>query len=258
LEKTKNKPSVIALIPARSGSERIKNKNVKLLGEHPLVAYTILAAKKAGIFTDIILSSDNETYAAIARYYGANVPFLRPPEFATSTSPDIEWVSYTLRRLAKEGNQFDCFSILRPTSPFRTSETIRRAWRQFLENTQFDSLRAVEKCSQHPGKMWVLTDSGMKPLLEQPKEGPPFHSQQFAALPTIYVQNASLEIAWSRVALEENSISGKKLFPFFTDELEGTDLNNESDWGKVTALVEKDLSILPEIDCPPFTNQDKY
>ena len=146
----------------RRGAQRTRrhrgNKlQVRLLGEHPLVAYTIFAAKKAEIFSDIILSSDNETYAAIARYYGANVPFLRPPEFATSTSPDIEWVSYTLRRLAKEENQFDCVSILRPTSPFRTSETIRRAWKQFLRNTLFDSLRAVEKCSQHPGKMGVLT-----------------------------------------------------------------------------------------------------
>ena len=257
MEPTIDNPSIVALIPARSGSERIKNKNIRPLAGHPLIAYTICAAKKAGIFADIILSSDDETYAAIGSHYGARVPFLRPAEFATSTSPDIEGVKYTLRRLAEQGSEFDCFSILRPTSPFRTPETICRAWKEFLDQPQIDSLRAVENCSQHPGKMWVLTKSGMKPLLEQPKEGPPFHSRQFAALPTIYVQNASLEIAWSKVVLEEHSISGQKLAPFFTKELEGSDLNAESDWDKVINLVKKDASILPEVDCLPFTKQAK-
>src|SRR5262245_24908544 len=110
--------SLVALIPARSGSKRVIDKNVRLLASHPLIAYTIAAARMSGIFDAVICSTDSERYADIARYYGAEVPFLRRPEFATSISPDIEWVEDALKRLQAEGRGYECFSILRPTSPF--------------------------------------------------------------------------------------------------------------------------------------------
>src|SRR4030042_3588219 len=125
-------PSIIALIPARSGSKRVPDKNVRPLAGHPLMAYTIAAARQSGIFGAVVVSTDSARYAEMARHYGAEVPFLRPPEFSGDLSPDIDWVEYTLRRLQDEGRTFDCFSILRPTSPCRTPEPIRRAWGEFL------------------------------------------------------------------------------------------------------------------------------
>ena len=112
-------PSIVGLIPARAGSKRVKNKNIKPLAGHPVMAYTISAALESGVFGDVIVSTDSEQFAEIARHYGASVPFLRPDEYAGDRSPDIEWIEYTLGRLRDEGKDYDCFSILRPTSPFR-------------------------------------------------------------------------------------------------------------------------------------------
>src|SRR3989338_792767 len=125
-------PTVVALIPARSGSRRVPEKNIRLLGGHPLIAYTIAAAHQSEIFADVVVSTDAERYAQIARYYGADVPFLRPAELAGERSPDIDWVAHVLLRLQQMGRSYDGFSILRPTSPFRQPETIRRAWEAFL------------------------------------------------------------------------------------------------------------------------------
>ena len=123
----------VALIPARSGSKRVVGKNVRPLAGHPLLAYTVSAARESGVFADVIVSTDAESIAEIARHYGAEVPFLRPSEMAGDLSPDIDWVRYTLETLARAGRTWDAFSLLRPTSPFRRPETIRRAWRTFLD-----------------------------------------------------------------------------------------------------------------------------
>src|SRR3972149_10475375 len=112
-------PPIIALSPARAGSRRVPQKNIQPLAGHPLMAYTIAAALESGIFRDVIVSTDADRYAEIARHYGAEVPFLRPAALAGDTSPDIEWVEYTLKRLLEKGRRYDCFRILRPTSPFR-------------------------------------------------------------------------------------------------------------------------------------------
>ncbi len=195
-------PSCIALIPARSGSKRVPDKNIRPLAGHPLIAYSICAALQSGVFASVVVSTDSEAYARIAREYGAEVPFMRPDEFSGDTSPDIEWVEYTLKRMAEEGRRYDCFSILRPTSPFRLPETIRRAWAEFCAEDGVDSLRAVETCGQHPGKMWVIRGRRMLPLLPFGPAEQPWHSSQYPSLPLVHVQNASLEIAWSRVVFE--------------------------------------------------------
>ena len=156
MAKQSKTPNVVALIPARSGSRRLRHKNIRRLNQHPAIAYTIGGAISSLIFTDIVVSTDSPQYADIAKYYGAEVPFLRPAEMATATSPDIEWITFTLEKLRDAGRNYDCFAILRPTSPFRRAQTIVRAWSQFLSKSKIDSLRAVEPCKQHPGKMWIL------------------------------------------------------------------------------------------------------
>jgi CMP-N-acetylneuraminic acid synthetase len=245
-------PSVIALIPARSGSKRVTDKNARPLGRHPLMAYAIAAARASGIFDAVICSTDSERYADIARHYGAEVPFLRPSEFATSTSPDIEWVEDMLKRLKDQGRSYDCFSILRPTSPFRTADTIRRAWSEFLAEEGVDSLRAVEKVSQHPGKMWLVRGKRMAPLLHQDPGEQPWHSSQMAALPVVFVQNASLEIAWSRVVFSGRTIAGSSVMPFFTGEEEGFDINNQYEWDYAEAMVAQGKFTLPKVAEAPL------
>ncbi|HQH27058.1 MAG TPA: acylneuraminate cytidylyltransferase family protein [Oligoflexia bacterium] len=245
-------PSIIGLIPARSGSKRVRDKNIRLLGEHPVIAYTISAARQSGIFSRIIVSTDSELYAEIARHYGAEVPFLRPPEIAGERSPDIEWVEYTLKRLRDDGARYDCFSILRPTSPFRQPETIQRAWCEFLAEQGVDSLRAVERCAQHPGKMWVIRGRRMFPLLPLGPKEQPWHSSQYAALPEVFVQNASLEIAWSRVVFEGRTIAGEVVMPFLTQGAEGFDVNDPFDWEYGRNLLETGQASLPPVEEKPF------
>ena len=244
--------SVVAFIPARQGSKRVPGKNVRLLGAHPVMAYTIAAALESGVFESVIVSTDSKDIASIARHYGAEVPFLRPQQFSGDTSPDIEWLEYTLAELKRSGRQWDCFSLLRPTSPFRTAATVRRAMAQFMAKGGVDSLRAVEKCAQHPGKMWVVDGDRMSPLLPPGSEGQPWHSTPYQALPPVYVQNASLEIAWTRVVFEERTIAGNVLMPFLTEGYEGFDINDPSDW-----IVAERLMADGEVE-PPKVPQVPY
>jgi CMP-N-acetylneuraminic acid synthetase len=218
-----------------------------------MLAYTVAPAIQSGVFDAVLVSTDSEATAAIARHYGAEVPFLRPAAFATDTSPDIEWVDYTLRELGRRGRQWDAFSLLRPTSPFRTPETICRAWQMFKSEAGVDSLRAVELCAQHPGKMWVIAGSRMRPLLDQPEpRTQPWHSTPYQALPRVYVQNASLEIAWTRVVLEKRTIAGDVLMPFITETYEGFDINDPHDWMIAERLLAESAVSLPSVVQAPY------
>jgi len=216
------------------------------------MAYSICAARLSGVFDAVVLCTDSELYAEIGRHYGAEVPFLRDVGISTETSPDIEWVELALSNLSAQGRDFDAFSILRPTSPFRKPETIKRAWRQFSADPQADSLRAVEKCAQHPGKMWVVRGDRMQPLLPLGPEDQPYHSSQYAALPAVYVQNASLEMAWTRVVRDGRTIAGNVLAPFFTQDDEGLDINTAEDWWYAEHALAAGLARLPQVDKPAF------
>jgi CMP-N,N'-diacetyllegionaminic acid synthase len=238
-------PRILALVPARSGSKRVPDKNIRLLGGHPLMAYSIAAARDSGIFARVIVSTDSQAYADIAADYGAEVPFLRPCAIAGDLSPDIEWIDDTLRRLQAAGETYDFFSILRPTSPFRLPATIQRAWALFATQDGADSLRAVEKCKQHPGKMWVVRGPRMLPLMPLTPADRPWHSCQYQALPEVYVQNASLEIARIATIFEKGTIAGETIVPFLTEGSEGLDVNDEKDWWYAEWLLARGEAILP-------------
>lgn len=240
--------SVVALIPARKGSKRIEGKNVRVLGGHPVIAYTIRAAIDSGVFSKVIVSTDNEQYAEIARHYGAETPFLRPAELAGDKSPDIEWIKHALSNL----EPFQAFSILRPTSPFRQPETIKRAWELFQSTPGADSLRAVQLCSEHPGKMWVVKGQFMVPALPVQLGETPWHSMPYQSLPEVHIQNASLEIAWTRVVAELGTIAGNVVLPFLTENHEGLDLNKPGDWAQAEALILRNEAKLPKIEIQPY------
>jgi CMP-N,N'-diacetyllegionaminic acid synthase len=274
-------PSVVGLIPMRSGSKRLPGKNIRILNGHPLASYSIAAAIDSGVFgtgmsANVYVSTDSNLYADIARKYGARV-IMRPAQYSTDTSPDCEWVTHALTFLASGGlldgldygqgakdrakrmggTEYDCFAILRPTSPFRTADTIRRAWARWCEKgDRFDSMRAVEKCSQHPYKMWTYetSSSRVEALCDLDYfsdtwavNGVPGHSRQYASLPTIYVQNASLEIAWTKTVWDTRSIAGQRVLPFFTEGHEGMDVNRPGDWDAVELILSKQEASLPQI-----------
>ena len=240
-------PQVVAFVPARQGSKRVPGKNVRVLAGHPMIAYSIASAHESGVFDSVIVSTDSEEIASIARHYGAEVPFLRPAAFAGDTSPDIEWLEHALVELKRCGRSWDCFAVLRPTSPFRSAGTIRRAWERFIAQEGVDSLRAVEKCAQHPGKMWIVRGDRMVPLLSDGPTDQPWHSTPYQALPPVYVQNASLEIAWTRVVFEQRTIAGNVLVPLVTEGYEGFDINGPYDWMVAEQLLAEGAAQLPAV-----------
>ena len=246
------KLKAVAFIPARSGSKRVPNKNIRPLGGHPMLAYTVRAAIDSGVFDAVICTTDSQLYADVARHYGAEVPLLRSAEISGDKSPDIEWVIWMLQQLKAQGREYEIFSILRPTSPFRLPTTIQRAWHAFSEDPKADSLRAIEKCKQHPGKMWVVRGKRMLPVMPFTLNGTPWHSSQYAALPEIYAQDASLEIAWSRIALEHNTIAGEAIIPFISEGLEGFDINEPEDWLLAEHYLAKGKARLPTINLPVY------
>jgi CMP-N,N'-diacetyllegionaminic acid synthase len=240
-------PSAVALIPARAGSVRVPGKNVRELAGHPLLAYSIAAARDAGIFDAVIVSTDSAEIAAVAERYDAEVPGLRPAEMATATSPDIEWVRHVISALDVDGRRFDAFSILRPTSPFRGADTIRRAFEQLVAlGERADSIRAVRPCREHPGKMWVIDGDLMRPLLDQP-DGVPYHSRQFQSLPSVYVQDSSLEIAWMRALTDHDSIAGERVAPFLTEGAEGFSIDYADDWRIAEEMIASGAAALPAV-----------
>jgi CMP-N,N'-diacetyllegionaminic acid synthase len=240
-------------VPARSGSKRIPGKNVRPLAGHPLVAYTVSAAIESGVFAAVIVSTDSAAVAEIARHYGAETPFLRPAALAADLAPDIEWVRHALDSLERLGRSWESFSILRPTSPFRQADTIRRAWTEFTAADGIDSLRAIEPCRQHPGKMWVMAGTRIVPLLRDGPTSPPWHSMPYQALPEVYIQNASLEIAWSRTVRETGSIAGTVIHPFLTRGQEGFDVNDSRDWWYAEHLLQAGQGALPPVAVRPWS-----
>lgn len=231
---------VVALVPARAGSVRVPGKNVRPLAGHPLLAYSIAAAHEAGIFADVLVSTDDAATAEIAREYGATVTALRPAELATATASDIDWVRHVL-----DGTSYDAFSILRPTSPFRRGATIVRAWELLRADPQADSVRAVRAVREHPGKMWRRAGTRIEPLLEQPAEGVPTHSRQTAALPEVLVQDSSLEIAWTRI-VADGEIAGRHVLPIECGPVEGFAIDYPDDWAHAERLAAEDPSLLPD------------
>lgn len=141
----------IAIIPARSGSKGLKDKNIKELCGKPLMAYTIEAALDSGCFDEVMVSTDSEHYAEIAKEFGASVPFLRSERTASDTASSWDMVEEVIGRYKKFGKEFDSFCLLQPTSPLRTAENIRQAYNLYNEKASF---AVVSVCEAEHSPLW--------------------------------------------------------------------------------------------------------
>lgn len=144
----------LAVITARSGSKGLKDKNIKLLGDRPLLAYSIEAAKDSGMFEKIFVSTDSELYAGTARQYGADVPFLRAKAIAGDNASSWDAVREAVQGYEKLGQRFDTVTLLQPTSPLRSAEDIRRGYQRFIEK-EADYVIGV-CCTEH-SPLWCNT-----------------------------------------------------------------------------------------------------
>lgn len=205
--------NILAIIPARSGSKSVPHKNIRLLNGKPMLAYSIEHAKKSAYINRIILSTDSEEYAAIGREYGAEVPFLRPAQYATDTALDIEVFHHCLTFLEdQEGYRADIVVQLRPTYPIRDIEDIDAMIRILLDHPDFDSVRSIAPAKEIPYKMWHRQEDGsITPIMKDIKECYNMPRQQ---LPKVYYQNACIDVIRGSVILKQYSMSGSKIYGY--------------------------------------------
>lgn len=232
---------MVALIPARAGSKRIPGKNTKDFCGQPLIAWTIQAAKTSGVFADVQVWTDSECVHSLCHSLKCQA---LPRPTSTDDEPDIAWV----RNAFSMYPEMETFAILRPTSPFRTAETIKRAHCQFI-GTSCDSIRAVEPCRQHPAKMWVQKGEKITPFVyvddDRRDYEVPWHSMPTQSLPLVFVQNACLEMAHATCVTEHGTIGGLVIAPFLTEGYEGVDLNTPDDWQYAEWLVSSGKVTMP-------------
>ena len=203
----------IALIPARSGSKSVKDKNIRIMNGKPMLAYSIEQALQSKKIERVIVSTDSPVYRDIALQYGAEVPFLRPAEISGDTSLDIEVFKHALRWLQEnESYQADICVHLRPTHPVRSVQDIDQMVSLLEEHPEWDAVRSVSPAAQTPYKMWLFpeSDSGvMKPLTTC--DVPEAYNAPRQKLPQVYMQNACIDVMRASTVLEKHSMTGDRI-----------------------------------------------
>jgi N-acylneuraminate cytidylyltransferase len=229
---------VLALIPARGGSKSIPRKNIRPFAGHPLIAYSITAGLATETITRMIVSTDDEEIAAVARRYGAETPFIRPPEFSQDHTPDLPVFQNALGWLSEnEGYQPEIVVQLRPTSPFRRVWHIDQAVHRLLEHPEADSVRTVCVPFQNPFKMWRIgADGFMQPLVLTAFPEP--YNMPRQSLPEVYWQTGYVDAAWADTISMKKSMTGDRILPLVIDPGEWIDIDSPDDWRRAERLLE--------------------
>ncbi len=214
-----SRPEILALVPARGGSKGIPRKNLVSVAGRPLIAHTIDRALRSRLVTRVIVSTDDREIAEVSRSLGAEVPFLRPAEYARDLSPDIDVLRHALLWLrGREGYKPDLLAHLRPTGPVRRVEVIDQAIRRMLERPDADALRSVSVPEQTPYKMWRIGSDGyVEPVVRAPGI-PESHSMPRQMLPPVFWQNGYVDVIRPRTILEKGSTCGTKVLPLVIEE----------------------------------------
>ncbi len=222
----------IAIIPARSGSKGVKDKNIKELAGKPLIAYTIEAALKSAQFDEVMVSTDSESYAEIAKKYGAKVPFLRSAETATDTASSWDMVEEVLSKYEELGKNFDTFCLLQPTSPLRTAEDISAAYELFRKKAEF---AAVSVCEAEHSPLWCghlpdnqeFVDFIDAESMKQRQAGGKF-----------YRLNGAIYIVDTRKFREDKFLYQSGSFAYIMSQDRSVDIDTEIDFKLAEAILE--------------------
>lgn len=222
------KKNLLILIPARSNSKTIKNKNLLNVFNKPLIYYSIKIAKKIREEKKIVFcSTDSKKIKAIVEKYGINVPFLRPKKYARNLSRDIEFVNHTLLEFYRKKTVFKYCLILRPTSPIRNIKNIHGAYKILKKNVKATSIRAVTYPKNNPFKTWILDKGFLKPILKS-KIHEHFNAPR-QILPKTLWQTGNFEFFKVNYVRRIKSISGKNILPYFISGNEVLDIDSNLD-----------------------------
>ena len=229
----------IAIIPARSGSKGVKDKNIRDLNGKPLMAYTIEAALKSGEFDEVMVSSDSEKYAEIARNLGASVPFLRSEVTASDTASSWDMVEEVLRNYKELGKYFDTFCLLQPTSPLRTAEDIKKAYNVYREKAEF---AVVSVCEAEHSPLWcghLPSDNEFIDFID------PESMKQRQAGGKFYRLNGAIYIVSINRFKGDRYLYQKGSFAYIMDQNRSIDIDTELDF-KMTEVIINNSSF-PEV-----------
>ncbi|WP_447603672.1 acylneuraminate cytidylyltransferase family protein [Nitrospira sp. Nam80] len=245
---------ILALIPARGGSKGVPRKNILPINGKPLIAYSIEQARSSSLINRVVVSTDDHEIAAIAREWGAEVPFIRPDWCAQDASPDIDVFRHALGWMHDhEGYRPEVIVHLRPPGPVRRVKHIDEAIELLLSHPEADAVRSISMARQTPYKMWLVTpDNYLKPLMEI--QGiPDCQSAPRQRLPLVYWQNGYVDVVRPRAILEKSSMWGTCALPYFIDEQ-----LYEVDYPEDIALVEDALKRLEQKTLPDHTRLSRH
>ncbi len=221
----------IAIIPARSSSKGLKDKNIKALNGKPLLAYSIEAAKKSNLFDEIMVSTDSEKYAVIAKSFGAKVPFLRSEINSSDKAGSWDVVLEVLENYQKLGKIFNFVCLLQPTSPIRTAQDIIEAY-NLLEAKQADAITSV--CEVDHSPLWTMTLSESQSLGEFRKQTIAKPRQE---LPTYYRLNGAIYIRKIKYESNKIQIIDSKEFAYIMPREHSVDIDIELDFVVAEAIM---------------------
>ena len=230
------KSDILAIIPARSGSVGVPGKNISLLGGYPLISYSIAAAKLAGV-ERVWVSTDSEKYAAISRDYGAETPFLRPPEISKDDSTDFEFMRHAMEWMAQhESTVFEYWLHLRPTTPLREPKVLEDAVALIQQHPKATSQRSAHEAPESPFK-WFLKDEngffkGLSEDLTPEKVNLP--RQMF---PKMYNPDGYIDIVRSSHVLNHSNLHGDKMLVF--ESPQSTEIDTIADFDYLGYQLQK-------------------
>jgi N-acylneuraminate cytidylyltransferase len=231
---------VFAIIPARSGSKGVRDKNIKSLRGHSLLEWSINAAKRSQLIDRVFISTDSLEYAQIGREHGAEVPFLRPDDISGDTASDLDFIIHAIEEFHKMGLEPDYLVHIRPTTPIRDPDVIDAAISLFQNNNQFNSLRSVHKMSESSYKTLEIHDGILTPLalFGDTKMDSNAPRQSF---PDTYQANGYVDVLDTKFIMENQEIHGKKILPFITDTAYEVDSIEDFDYLEYQALNSQEI-----------------
>ncbi|MES2953240.1 MAG: acylneuraminate cytidylyltransferase family protein [Patescibacteria group bacterium] len=237
---------ILAIIQARGGSKGIPGKNIKELAGKPLIAWTVEAARGSKKISRTIVSTDDAAIAEVARAAGAEVPFLRPAEYAQDGSKSIDLLLHALTELGKhDGYKPDIVVQLKPTNPLRTSQHIDDCIEAYLVDPSIDSLITVVKSPAHPFKTYAIDDGGFAtPFIPESVSGIKEASKQpRQKLPAAYVQNSCVNVINPRTLFEQHSSLGKRVKGFIMAQEESTNIDTLLDFRIAEMLLRDRMNV---------------
>lgn len=229
---------ILSIIPARGGSKSIPRKNIKPLGNFPLISYSIAAGLQSKSVKRVVVSTDDKEIGECAEQYGAEVPFLRPVELAGDHIQDFPVIEHALRWLkGKENYKPDIIVFLRPTSPFRPIGCIDEAINIMLNDSKTDCVRAVMRSGQEPYKMWRIMNGRMIPLLKTSLVEP--YNMPRQKLPKTYWQTGQIEVIRYSTITDKKSITGINICPIEMSPKYVIDIDDLEQWNIAECMLQK-------------------